>query len=480
MSASYFFYDLETSGIDPRQDRIMQFAGHRTDLNLQPIGEPVQMYLKLTADILPDPNAILLTGITPQITLSEGVTEDDFLSLFTDEIVKPDTVFVGFNNIRFDDEFMRYTLYRNFYDAYSWEWANGCSRWDLLDVLRMARALRPDGIEWPFDVAGKPVNRLEMLTKANKIDHQNAHDALADVRATIEIAKLLQIKQPDFYDYLFNHRHKTQIAKLVESGQPFVYTSGHYPSDILHTSVGVRFGRHPNKDTDLIFDLRYDPTPFVSMSAEELAEAWQYNRDKNKIRLPIKTMKFNRNPVIAPLGVIKDKATQRRLDITLETIAKHLNLLKRHQKELYDKLEVVIEKLNEEQSLRQTTDSHDRWSVDGQLYDNFVSAQDKQTMARLHASSPDKLSKFASAFQDERLRLLLPLYKARNFPISMNDAEQDDWRNYCRHRLTDNGDNSRLAVYFSKLAELDNEPLPKNKQFLLEELQLYGQSIVPV
>src|SRR3954451_6528569 len=120
MAASFFFYDLETSGFDPRSARIMQFAGQRTDMDLKPIGEPVNVLIKLTPDVVPSPDAILITGITPQQTLADGLTEAEFMKLFYDEAVRPDTVFVGFNNIRFDDEFMRFMHYRNFYDAYEW------------------------------------------------------------------------------------------------------------------------------------------------------------------------------------------------------------------------------------------------------------------------------------------------------------------------------------------------------------------------
>jgi exodeoxyribonuclease-1 len=185
---TYFWYDLETSGINPREDRVMQFAGQRTDLNLEPIGEPVNILIRLSEDILPAPEAILLTGITPQQTLADGVTELEFLKIFYDSVAIPDTIFVGFNSVRFDDEFMRYLNYRNFYDPYEWQWKEGRSRWDLLDVIRMTRALRPEGLQWPV-VDGKPGNRLEMLTKANGIEHSNAHDALADVTASIALAR---------------------------------------------------------------------------------------------------------------------------------------------------------------------------------------------------------------------------------------------------------------------------------------------------
>src|SRR3989344_5067621 len=167
MSSSLLFYDLETSGFNPREQRIMQFAGQRTEMQLKPIGEPFNYLIKMTEDILPDPDAVLLTGITPQSTIADGITEVAFLKIFAHEISIPGTVFVGFNSIRFDDEFIRFLHYRNFYDAYEWHWADGRGRWDMLDVVRMTRALRPDGIKWPFDSSGVPANRLELLTAIN-------------------------------------------------------------------------------------------------------------------------------------------------------------------------------------------------------------------------------------------------------------------------------------------------------------------------
>ena len=192
MAQSFFFYDLETTGFDPKSSRIMQFAGQRTDMELQPIGEPVNVMIRLTPDVLPSPDAILVTGITPQQTLVDGLTEAEFLKLFVTEVATPGTIFTGFNSIRFDDEFVRYLHWRNFYDPYEWHWANNCSRWDVLDVVRMTRALRPDGIEWPFAPDGKPANRLEYLTKVNNLDHYKAHDALSDVHATIAVARLIR------------------------------------------------------------------------------------------------------------------------------------------------------------------------------------------------------------------------------------------------------------------------------------------------
>lgn len=240
MAASFFFYDLETSGFNPREARIMQFAGQRTDLDLHPVGDPVNLLIKITDDILPDVDATLITGITPQMTLADGLTEAEFLREFENSIAIPGTVFLGFNTVRFDDEFMRCLHYRNFYDPYEWQWQDNRSRWDLLDVVRMTRALRPQGIEWPFDIHGKPTNRLELLTGLNKLSHEQAHDALSDVTATIEVARLIRNKQTKLFDYLFVMRDKKKVAELVNKSEPFVYTSGKYAAEHDKTTVAPK------------------------------------------------------------------------------------------------------------------------------------------------------------------------------------------------------------------------------------------------
>lgn len=272
MQETFFFYDLETSGINPREQRIMQFAGQRTDLSMNPIGDPFNILIKLTEDVLPDPDAILVTGITPQQTIDDGLTEVEFLKLFHKEITLPGTIFVGFNTVRFDDEFMRYLHYRNYYDAYQWHWQNGCSRWDLLDLTRMTRALRPENIMWPVDSEGKPTNRLELLTSINNLDHQNAHDALSDVRATISVAKMLNERQPRLFKYLLKMRDKNEVERLVKSGDRFVYSSGKYSGDFEKTTIAVYLADNP-KSGALVYDLRFDPTPWLNMPANQLVEA---------------------------------------------------------------------------------------------------------------------------------------------------------------------------------------------------------------
>lgn len=317
--ASFYFYDLETSGFDPKEARIMQFAGRRTSMELQDIGQPDNYYIKITDDVLPNPEAILISGITPQRTIDEGLTEVEFLRVFYKKIAVPNTIFVGFNTIRFDDEFMRYMMYRNFYDPYEWQWQESRSRWDLLDVVRMTRALRPDGINWPSDDAGISTNRLELLASLNNLEHTNAHDALSDVEATIALARLVSSKQPKLFSYLLSMREKKKVATFVVGGQPFVYTSGRLASEFEKTTVACVLTDEPDKQGVLVFDLRYDPSLFKDFNPSELVEALRRKRDDPGPRLPVKRLRFNRCPAIAPLSVL-DEASQQRLKLSPRTL----------------------------------------------------------------------------------------------------------------------------------------------------------------
>lgn len=478
MADSFFFYDLETSGFNPRSARIMQFAGQRTDMDLKPVGEPVNVLIRLTPDTLPSPDAVLVTGITPQRTLAEGVTEAEFLKLFYKEVVRPGTIFTGFNSIRFDDEFMRFLLYRNFYDAYEWQWKDDCSRWDLLDPVRMTRALRPDGIQWPYAPDGKPSNRLELLTAVNKLEHGQAHDALSDVQATIAVARLIRDKQPDLFKWLLGVRSKKDVAPVVEAHDPFVYTSGKYPGDHLHTTAAVLLAKRP-KGEALVYDLRFDPAPFAKMSVDELVEAWRFTKDPDAVRLPVKTLKYNRCPAVAPLGVMKDRKTQERLGLTLETIKANRTSLKEHHEALIQKILQAVERLDAEREAGQTALVDDQLTADMRLYDGFIPDADKKVMPKVRSATPDALPALESELQDARLRSILPLYKARNYPPALNDDERKAWDEFCHRQLLESGRTGGLIRYFERLQELADGALDDEQRYLLEELKLYGESIAP-
>ncbi len=469
---TYYFYDLETSGFNPRTSRIMQFAGQRTDMDLKPLGKPDNILIKLSPDVLPDPGAVLVHGITPQQAITEGISEAEFIKYLVKNVFLPDTVFIGYNSIRFDDEFMRYTLWRNFADSYEWHWKDGCSRWDLLDVVRMTRALRPNGINWPFDIDGKPSNRLEMVAAVNKLEHANVHDALSDILAVIDLAKLIKTKQPKIFDYLFKIRGKKAVAPLVTNAQPLVYTSGRYPSQYEKTTVAVMVA---STDTGaLMYDLRIDPEPFIKLKPAQLAKLWR-DFAKDAPYFPVKAMAFNKAPAIAPLNVL-DKTSLNRLQLSMDDIEanfKKLKAAKDLDKRLLEAYELTKPK-------KQTKLMTDILTVDEQLYDGFITDADKAAMSAIRAVDAETINKLQPTFVDERLKLLFPLYKARNYPKSLSSQERTVWDNFRFKKLVLGDDQSRANRYFNDLEQQAKRPdLTDQQRYLLEELNLYGQSIIP-
>ena len=440
---TFFFYDLETSGLNAREDRVMQFAGQRTDMELNPIGEPVNILVKMTEDALPSPGAIMVTKITPQDTLRDGITEAEFVKFVTEEVFVPNTIAVGYNTVRFDDEFMRATLWRNFYDPYEWEWKDGRSRWDILDVVRLTRALRPEGINWPFREDGAPTNRLELITKLNGVAHEHAHDALSDVYATIAVAKLIKEKQPKLFDFLLKMRDKKEIKKYVnlDNKQPFVYASGRYANEFNKTTVAfpLTSGRNGNV---LVYDLRYN--------LEEI--------DPEKTFPVVKELCFNKCPAVAPLLVLNEGNGWKKIGLDEKMMRRNLEILLKHP-EFAEKMRSDIENRPEFPPAVEP---------EAALYDGFINDADKIKVAAVRNADANKLADFHPDFHDPRLPELLLHYKGRNFPQSLSESESIKWEEYRKARL------NRLAPKFLKeLSEVYGKD-----EYIGEELKLYFESLM--
>jgi exodeoxyribonuclease-1 len=469
MSQTYFFYDLETSGLNSRQDRIMQFAGQRTDLELNPIGEPYDILIKLNDDTLPAPDALMVTGITPQQTQADGMTEAEFAKLLIREIFVEDTITVGFNNIRFDDEFIRALFWRNFIDPYEWCWRDGRARWDMMDVVRMTRALRPEGIKWPV-VDGKQVNKLEVIAKENGVDHFKAHDALSDVEALIAITKLVKDNQPQLFAHLFAVKDKKKVAELVnlEDKKPFVYVSGGFDSTYHKATVSfpLTAGRNGNV---IVYDLRHDPTPLLDLSSNQLAKrlfaSWDERQKEGFIPLPVRELQYNRAPAVAPLGVLEREDGWKRIGLDLATIEKHRD--------------IVLSTPSFAENVRSLYENRPEYAKESepeaQLYDSFVPDIDKLRIEKVRNANANTLADLHPEFTDERLNGLLLHYKARNYPQSLAEDEAMEWEAWRGAHIK-----KQLPGFVDRLQKLAAiHAGDDSKQYILQELQLWAESIVP-
>lgn len=476
---NFFFYDLETSSIKVSEARVMQFAGRRTDLNFHPIGEPINFLVKLSDDILPEPKAIMTTHITPQQTVREGVSEPEMCRIFIEEIATPGTIFVGYNNIRFDNMIMQHNLWRNFRDPYNWMWDNGRSYWDLLDVARFVRALRPEGINWPVNQRQNSQGetkkvlslKLEHLAKANGFENKNAHDALADVDALINLAKLLHNKKPKMWDFMFKHRSKASVKQVIlPQGKPtpFVYASGRYSVDHLSTSVATVIGEGPTPGSYLVWDLRNSVLDFVNMTDHELTSILEANyqtRQQDGFRsLPIKKMFINRCPAVAPLSVLDKKANQR-IDIDLDSIKQHFMECQKNQ----DFLARVVNIFN----ARYDENNRVISDVENSLYEGgFMSNKDSTTCRLVAAADSEQLASLEPDFEDHRLDELYLRYRARSFPATLRDDERQRYEQYRTTKLE-----ATLPHYIDELTSL---AAAGSDDFILDELKLWAESIMPV
>ncbi|TNF33161.1 MAG: exodeoxyribonuclease I [Gammaproteobacteria bacterium] len=476
MPASLYWYDYETFGIDPARDRIAQFAGIRTDMDLNIISDPLAIYCKAADDVLPHPEACLVTGITPQKTLAEGIIEPEFIAAIHHEFATANTCVAGFNNIRFDDEFTRYALYRNFYDPYAREWQNGNSRWDIIDLVRITRALRPEGIIWPMDENNNPTNRLELITRVNDIAHEAAHDALSDVYATIAVARLIREKQPRLYDYIFQHKHKNEVLKLLNLYQrsPVLHTSDMYPGSVGNTAMVLPLAQHPiNKNGIIVFDLRYDPQPLIDLSIEDIRDRIYTSKDKlpeGVERIPVKTVHINKCPVVVPINTL-DEASAERLNIDRNQHLHHAELLLRTHG-LAEKIQQVF-----------NDNPFDAYSdPDLNLYGGgFFSHDDRARMDDIRRTPADELSQSHFHFDDARLGELLFRYRARNYPDTLTPDEARTWQDYRRNKFSGTAEisNQSLADYMQRIDTLLQEADRSEQQKqLLRDLKNYGETIM--
>lgn len=446
----------------------MQFAGIRTDMDFTPIGEAYNVLVKLSDDTLPSPEALMVTGITPQATQMDGYTEAEFARLLADEVCSKDTIMVGFNNIRFDDEFVRALFWRNFHDPYEWCWKDGRSRWDLLDVVRMTRALRPEGIKWPV-VDGKATNRLELITKENGIDHFKAHDALSDVEALIAVTKLIRVKQPRLYDYLLQMRDKNKIKALVnlEVKEPFVYSSGRYSNDHHKTTVAfpLTTGRNSNV---VVYDLRHDPAQFVNLSLDELRKklfaSWDERQKEDFLPLPVKELQYNRAPVVAPVGVLQQNDGWAKISLTPEVIERHMSALLQVP-HFAENIRTIYET---RPAFKKAVDP------EAQLYDGFLNDRDRLKVETVRNAPERELADYQPEFDDPRLAPLLLHYKARSFPHILNEDESYAWEKWRAQHIT-----AQLPQFTKSLQRMATQPLSSEQQFTLQELQLWAESVMP-
>lgn len=470
-----YWHDYETWGVNPKVDKPCQFAGLRTNEDLEPIGSPLVIYAKPSLDVLPSPEACFITGITPSKALERGVSEPEFIDSIHRELSVPGTCGVGYNSLRFDDEVTRFCLYRNFHDPYAREWRDGNSRWDIIDMVRLVSALRPDTLNWPVDASGNISFRLEALTTLNNIEHGAAHDALSDVLATIALAKLIKQRQPKLYDYVYALRNKRRVSALIDcqNQKPLVHISSKYSAERHCCAVIMPIMVHPlYKNRIIAYDLSVDPSTLLNLDASTISKRLYTKTSElpsGVRRLPLKEIHLNRSPVVCTLKLLSQDDEQR-LGLDLAQSEKHWQILRNH-----DQFKSVLSEVYSAKKERATP-------VDAEqaLYDGFISARDRAISDDIRRSTPENLMHFSKLLKDDRLKALLFRYRARHFEKSLTADERQRWHTMCRDSLLclDVHGTSRLEHYFSEVKRLSSQPTITREW--VDQLEHYGNALCSV
>ena len=472
---SFFWHDYETFGVESWRDRPSQFAGIRTDAELNEIERPVMAYCQLSSDMLPDPGSCLITGITPQLAQAKGVPEYEFAKQVNAWLSVPGSCVVGYNSLRFDAEFTRYLLYRNFYDPYRHEWSDGNSRWDLLDVCRMAAALRPAGLNWPAHDDGMPIFSLSALSEANDVAVRPSHDALADTKATLEMARLIKAAQPRLFDHAVRLRDKRFARQQLGDGQMVAHVSARLRRQNGYTSLVAHIAQVPDRpNCQIVVDLSVDPEPLFETDVEDLRRTLFARREARPDGAPeigLQKVLLNKSPMLAPRSTL-DAAAAERLGLDPLLCERRWRQVQAHRDMLAAKVEEVYA----------TDDAPARErDVEGRLYDGFFSDADRRQMSRLTQTAPAQLRGQQFQWQDSRLPELLLRYRARHAIDTLSTEELDAWRADRERRLSDaSAGYITIERYNDLVAALRADAACANdrNQGLLDQLEEYIDQVV--
>ncbi|HOV18167.1 MAG TPA: exodeoxyribonuclease I [Ottowia sp.] len=479
---TFLWHDYETFGVNPRRDWPAQFAAVRTDAELNEIGEPLMLYCQPPTDRVPEPEACLITGITPQECAAKGLPEHQFADRINAALGQPGTIGVGYNSIRFDDEVTRFLLWRNLIDPYAREWRDGCARWDLLDVVRCAHALRPEGIQWPTADDGSTTFKLERLTAANGLAHAAAHDALSDVRATIALARLIRQTNPKLFDFCLALRKKDRVAQelglptTLRAARPFLHVSGRFGAARGCIAVMAPLAMHPtNKNELLAWDLSEDPTELADLKPDAVrARLFSATADlpEGATRLAIKGVHLNKSPIV--IGNV-DTLRTRRPDLA-ERWGIDWGLAQTHLERLraLPDLSALWARVYARREGAAAVD------VDEDLYGGFLGDADRRRLNQLRGLGAQELALARTGFDDERLAELLLRYRARNFPQTLSEAEQAQWQAHRSARLlAGEGGALTLAALFDRIDALAETTEDERGQGVLEALYEWAEQLAP-
>ena len=392
---TYLFYDIETTGLNKSFDQVVQFAAIRTDKDLNFL-ESYEYKVKLNKDVIPSPYALIThrIGISD---LDDGLTEYEAIKKIHKLLNEPNTISLGYNTLGFDDEFLRFSFYRNLLTPYTHQFANNCKRMDIFPIAVMFHLFKNEIIKWP-KLEGKTSLKLEQLNFANKLASGQAHDAMVDVKATLALAKLF-FQEKNMWDYLadfFNkHVDLKRVADLKD--QMALVLDGFFGADNFYQCPAILLGNHLHYKNQLLW-LRLDTEDLTKTTIDNVKET---------------TRVINKKPG-EPSFILPMK------DRFVKLSKERLELAQKNLKWLHDnpkKYDIIA---NHYKEYKHPT--YENTDIDASLYLNgFMSQTEQRFCDNFHKSTIEEKIKMTKDLNSSNIKTISERVLARNFNQSFDN-----------------------------------------------------------
>jgi len=436
---SFVFYDTETTGTDTTFDQILQFAAIRTDSDLNEL-DRFETRCRLLPHVIPAPGALLATRVTPAMLTDPSLPSHYEMMVQIAEKLRTwaPGIFTGYNTLAFDEPLLRQAFYQTLQPVYLTN-TNGNQRADVLRLAQATAALAPNAMAVPISAKGKPTLRLDTLAPANGFAHENAHDALADVEATIYLARLIRDRAPAVWSSLLPLVDKGEVAARLRSSEPKCIVEYHMGVPSVRAVVGC--GHHPKNPTmQVAFDLRRDPAEVVDLSEDDLVEEL---KGPNRA---LRTVYSNKMPAVVDLSLVGD--LQGALGLSKAEVVRRAAVVAADG-QFAARVGVAMQ--------QRYPPFEPAQAVEGRMYEGFPSRVDEARMQAFHAAGWAERAEIAETIEDERSRELARRIVFHEQPGTLQPERRQMLEVWLQNRLQGRDGVEAGRTLGDALKELDEE-----------------------
>jgi exodeoxyribonuclease I len=458
----YVFYDTETSGLSPEFDQILQFAAIRTDNDFNEI-DRFEIRSQLLPYIVPAPGALRVTGIGPELLMDSSIPSHYQATRQIREKLLDwsPAIFIGYNTISFDENLLRQALFQTLHSPYVTN-TQSSARADVIRLVHAVVAYVPDCLTVPTNEKGKAVFKLDQLAPANGFEHENAHEAMADVEATIHIAKVIRNGAPKVWQNVMRSCRKSAAVDTIMSTGILALTEFYFNKE--YSWLVTYCGQNSEYSAQMgVFDLQHDPTGYVDLDVDALVDILN---DKHKV---IRSIRTNAQPILMPYELATSRAAAKTFD--LNVLRDRVNII-RDAPEFQKRLGLALAK-------RYPSEEPSPYS-EKRIYDGFPSRGDEALMQRFHGQP--WADRFATAEQlddDSRRELAYRVIYCEAAETLPNE-KRTELENWVRRRILSNDESVPWNTIHKAIRETDDLlalALSSEKEFL-ENLRTFYEGYI--